>query len=347
MKQDEIDKIERYINGKADESERKYIESLFHEGENNLYLRNSIRKEWEFFLSEASPTEINLNHLLDRVHHLIRKQETSKRHQPVQRLIRIYKRAAAVLLIPLLVTGAFVISYSGFKTKTANDSQVSATIYAPMGARVSFNLPDGTSGMLNSGSVLSYSIPFSNNRQVKLEGEAWFEVKRDDDHPFEINTGNSITKVLGTSLNLNAYPSENYIEIVLKDGSVEFLYNKGEEKETMLPKERLIFQNGEIIKSVVDPAKYCAWTNGKLIFRGDPMAEVARRIERWYNVKVNIADSELEKYSFRATFEDDKLEDVLRYLCLTSPIQCKITPREIMTDSSFKKIGRASCRERV
>jgi len=338
LKQDEIDKIERYINGKADESERKYIESLFHEGENNLYLRNSIKKEWDLMLSETSSLDVNLNHLLDRVHHLIRKQETSERQHPVQKLMRVYKWAAAILLIPLLVTGALVISYLGVRTKTINESKVSATIYAPMGSRVSFNLPDGTSGMLNSGSVLSYSIPFSNNRQIKLEGEAWFEVKRDDDHPFEINTGNSITKVLGTSLNLNAYPSENYIEIVLKDGNVEFLYNKNEEKVTMLPKERLVFQNGKIIKSVVDPAKYCAWTDGKLIFRGDPMAEVARRIERWYNVKVIIADSELEKYSFRATFEDDKLEDVLRYLCLTSPIQCKITPRIIMTDSSFKKI---------
>ena len=55
----------------------------------------------------------------------------------------------------------------------------------------------------------------------------------------------------------------------------------------ILPSERLIFQNGNISKSVTDPEKYNAWTEGKLVFRGDPMAEVARRIERWYNVKID------------------------------------------------------------
>ena len=65
------------------------------------------------------------------------------------------------------------------------------------------------------------------------------------------------------------------------------------------------------------------------------MAEVARRIERWYNVKVNLADKELEKYSFRATFQDDSLEDVLKLLAMTSPIRYKITPRKLLPDGTY------------
>jgi ferric-dicitrate binding protein FerR (iron transport regulator) len=99
----------------------------------------------------------------------------------------------------------------------------------------------------------------------------------------------------------------------------------------------LVFQNGNISKSVTDPAKYNAWTEGKLVFRGDPMAEVARRIERWYNVKIELGDKELEKYTFRATFQDDTLEDVLRFLSLTSPIRYSITPRELMQDGTYRK----------
>jgi transmembrane sensor len=221
--------------------------------------------------------------------------------------------------------------------RITTEQQVSSSIYAPLGARVSFNLPDGTTGMLNSGSHLSYSLPFTNNRQVKLEGEAWLEVKRDENHPFEISTGNSTVKVLGTSFNMSAYPAENYVEVVLQQGKVEFLDNKGDEKVTMLPSERLVFKNGNISKSVTDPAKYNAWTEGKLVFRGDPVAEVARRIERWYNVKVELADLELEKYSFRATFEDDKLEEVLRLLSMTSPIRYQITPRMLLADGTYEK----------
>jgi transmembrane sensor len=337
LKQEETDKIERYINGLSDDKEKAYVESLFSNGENNSYLRQLLEKDWDIMLRDSSSSEVNLSQLLDRVHHIIRKKEMMKRQKPLQKLIQIYMRAAAILLLPLLIAGGLVYSYLRIDHKPIADRLVSSTIYAPLGARVSFNLPDGSTGMLNSGSKLSYSSPFNNNRQVRLEGEAWFEVNRDEDHPFEISTGNSTVKVLGTSFNLSAYPAENYVEVVLQTGKVEFMDDKGNEKVTMLPSERLVFQNGNISKSVTDPAKYNAWTEGKLIFRGDQMAEVARRIERWYNVKIDIADKELEKYSFRATFEDDKLEEVLRLLSMTSPIRYHITPRKLLDDGTYEK----------
>ena len=337
LKETDFEKIERYINGQADDNEKARVESQFLNGEDNYTLRHLLKNDWDIMLRSTSPTEVDLNHILDRVHHIIRKNETLKRQKPLQKVIRIYLRAAAILLLPLLVAGGLVYNYLGNHGKTATDRQVSSTIFAPLGARVSFNLPDGTIGMLNSGSHLSYSLPFNNNREVSLEGEAWLEVTRDEDHPFEINTGNSTVKVLGTSFNISAYPAENYVEVVLQQGKVEFLDNKGDKKVTMLPSERLVFQNGNISKSVTDPSKYNAWTEGKLVFRGDPMAEVARRIERWYNVKINLAGNELKKYSFRATFQDDSLEEVLRFLCMTSPIRCKITPRELISDGTFKK----------
>jgi transmembrane sensor len=105
----------------------------------------------------------------------------------------------------------------------------------------------------------------------------------------------------------------------------------------MLPSERLIFKDGSITKSISEPAKYNAWTEGKLVFRGDLMTEVARRIERWYNVKVILADPELEKYSFRATFEDEKLEDVLKLLSMTSPIRYEISPAKMQPDETYDK----------
>lgn len=337
LKQDDFDKIERFINGEGDDSEKSYVESLFLNGENNLYLRNCLNKDWDLMHRDTGPSEVNLSHLLDRIHHTIRKNETLKRQKPFQKLVRIYMKAAAILLLPLLIAGGMVYSFTGLHSKTITDRQVSSVIYAPLGARVSFNLPDGTTGMLNSGSRLSYSLPFNNNRHVKLEGEAWLEVNRDEKHPFEISAGNSTVKVLGTSFNLSAYLEENYVEVVLHQGKLEFQDIKGDEKVTMLPSERLVFQNGDISKSVTDPAKYNAWTEGKLVFRGDPMAEVARRIERWYNVKVELADQKLERYSFRATFLDDTLEEVLRCLTLTSPISYHITARELMQDSTYKK----------
>lgn len=337
MKQEEFDKIDRYINGVADETDREFVESLFSDGENNLYLRNRLKKDWESLLKVESSPGANLAILLDRIHHIIRKTEIRKTENPLNRMMRVYMKAAAILLIPLVVTGGLIYSYLSEKVNSIKEESASTMIYAPMGSRVSFNLPDGTKGMLNSGSRLDYTMPFAPNRQVKLAGEAWFEVKHYEDSPFEIRAGSSTVKVLGTSFNLSAYPAEDYIEVVLDEGEVEFLNPDNKLTISLQPSERLVYQSNKISKSVVDPKKYNAWTEGKLVFRGDPMAEVVRRIERWYNVKIIIADKELAGYSFRATFEDDTLEDVMKFLAMTSPIRYKISPRKIMPDGTYSK----------
>jgi len=337
LKQEDIDRIERYVNGEADDKEREYVESLFVEGERNLYLHNRINKDWDLMLRDDEQKDVDTRHILDRINHVIRKEATNKDKRPLRRLLRIYMKAAAILLIPLLFAGSVLYHYISDRYLKSTGEEAITNIYAPYGSRASFTLPDGTTGMLNSGSTLAYHLPFSNKRNIKLEGEAWFEVKSDEDNPFEINTGNSVVKVLGTSFNISAYPTESYVEIVMAEGEAEFLDNISGQREIIKPSERLIIKGGRINKSNVEPEKYTSWTEGKLIFRGDPMDEVARRIERWYNVKVIIADKELLKYSFRATFEDDRLEDVLRYLTMTSPISYRITPRMVLPDGSFRK----------
>lgn len=337
MKEIYLEKIERYVNGHADDSEREVVESLFLEGEEDKALRHLLEKDWNSIVRDPSTPEVDISYLLDRVHHMISKNEQRKRQSGLLRFTRMYMRAAAILLLPLLVAGGLIYGYLSSHRNAAPDMKVSSTIYAPLGARVSFNLPDGTAGMLNSGSKLTYSLPFNDERQVNLEGEAWFDVKRDENHPFEINAGISTVKVLGTKFNVMAYPAENYVEVVLQEGKVEFINSQGNQNVDILPSERLVFRSGIISKTHADPTKYGAWTEGKMVFNNDPMAEVARRIERWYNVKVVLADKELEKYSFRGTFEDDKLEEVFRLLSLTSPICYKITPRKLLSDGSYEK----------
>jgi len=341
-----LEKVERYIDGLSDEAEKEWVESLFIDSEENLTLRSLLEKDFALMLKDDSGKVKDLSHNLDRIHHIIRKNKiTGRRENTGHKLIRIYSKIAAILLLPVLIltgTGYWYLSREKqIPTEpiaiTTTDKPVTSTIYAPMGSRVSFNLPDGSKGMLNSGSVLTYSQPFNSNRQIKIEGEAWFEINRNEQYPFEISTGNATVKVLGTSFNISAYPSEGYVEVVLKNGKVDFMNNRNGELVSMLPKERLVFQEGNISKSLTDPDKYCAWTEGKLVFRGDLMAEVGRRLERWYNIKVELADKELEKYSFRGTFEDDKLEEVLYYLSMTSPITYQITPRKILANGTFEK----------
>jgi transmembrane sensor len=337
LEQEDIDRIERYIKGESDEREREYVELFFINGENNPYLRSRINLDFDQMLREVESPNVKTGHILDRIHQVIRKEEIKKNNKSLRRILRVYMKAAAILLIPLLLTGGVLFNYLSDKYIKNTGEDAVANIYAPYGSRVSFSLPDGTTGMLNSGSSMTYHLPFSQNRNVKLEGEAWFEVKHNEQSPFFIDAGSSVIRVLGTSFNISAYPNEDYVEVVLAEGKVEFLDSFRKQKEILKPGERLVNTGGKIDKFNVETEKYSAWTEGRLVFRGDPMPEVARRIERWYNVKVIIADKQINNYSFRATFEDDKLEDVLRYLTMTSPISYKITPQIALPDGSFTK----------
>ena len=338
LNQNEIEQIERYISGKADKNDIVFVETLFSHGQENFNLRNHLEKDWESDLQKTTPSEADLNRLLDHVHHIIRNKENEERKLFVHQFIHIFSKVAAILLLPLIIAGGLILSYFGKSSIAIAERPVSSIIHAPMGARVSFNLPDGTVGWLNSGSSLTYSLPFNNNRKVALAGEAWFDVMPNEKSPFEISAGNSKVKVLGTSFNVSAYRGAGYIEVVLQQGKVEFCPGNTSQKVMMLPSQKLVYNDGKIDITITDPSKYKAWTDGKLVFRGDDMAEVAGRIERWYNIKVSLTDKDLEKYSFRATFEDDSLEEVLRLLSMTSPIGYKITPRVMKSDGTFEKV---------
>lgn len=329
-------KIDKYIAGLSDEKEISEIEMLFLNGETNSLLRSSLEKDFNKIIEEVPDKERIISDLTGNIYQRIKKNEFTESQKPVRRILKLYMKTAAVLLIPLIIAGGLLYIYKS-PGKVAAAESVSSTIYAPLGSRISFTLPDGTTGMLNSGSSISYSFPFKNERQIEFSGEGWFEVKKDSEHPFVINALNSSIRVLGTSFNLSAYPDEGYLEIVLSSGEVEFSNNDSKEKILLMPSERLILMNGKLSKSVIDTSRYNAWTEGKLVFRGDPMGEVARRIARWYNVDIELAGSQLESYSFRGTFQDDKIEDILKFLAMTSPIEFEIIPGRMLSDGTFQK----------
>ncbi|WP_167618187.1 FecR family protein [Maribellus sediminis] len=335
---DQVDiiKLERFIEGKASESEKQQVYALFAEKENDLDFQKIVRNDFFDNLNNSKDENYNLSFLLDRIHHTIHKNENIKKKTVIRKLYSWYSVAAAILLIPLLIAG--VLWVSELKTNSyTNEASMISTLHAPQGARISFSLPDGTQGWLNSGSSLEYQIPFSKNRNLSLVGEAWFSVTHDAEHPFEIQAGTSRVKVLGTKFNLSAYPDENYVEVVLEEGAVNFSTTESNTGITMKPSERLIYKSDSINLTTTDPSKYSAWTEGKLVFRGDSMAEVARRLERWYNIEVVLVDKELEEYIIRGTFEDDSLEDVLKYLAMTSPIRYQISERKILDDGTYQK----------
>ncbi|RKD86370.1 FecR family protein [Mangrovibacterium diazotrophicum] len=329
--------LRRFREDLATEKEMQDVSSRFSEGENDSELRQQVYSDFEQYIDDSPIVNFNLNYLLDRIHHTIHKRENRKKRSTVQRIYTWYSASAAVILIPLLIAGFLWYLGQNRGTSERQESVLSSTLFAPMGARINFTLPDGSSGWLNSGSSLQYEIPFQDNRQVVVSGEAWFDVAHDASHPFEVTAGSSKVKVLGTKFNVNAYPGENYIEVVLEEGKVEFSSDASGTPVILKPDERLVYTDSSIQISQADATKYSGWKEGKLIFRGDPMIDVAERIGRWYDVEIEIVDKDLEQYAIRGIFQDDSLEEVLQYLSMTSPITYKVKNREILKDGTFDK----------
>ncbi len=333
----DIEKLRRFSQGNSNAEDKKYIYSLFADNEKNQEFKKNLQIEFNEYLKTHPEENHNLTYLLDRIYHIIYKQKFQKKNTVVKRIYRWYSSASAILLIPILLVGVIWFTHQNQKGEILAEAPVKSTLFAPMGSRISFSLPDGTQGWLNSGSSFEYSLPFASNRQVTLVGEAWFDVAHDPEYPFEIETGDSKVKVLGTRFNLNAYPTENYLEVVLEEGKVEFTTTGLASGVVMKPNERLVLKEGALNINKTDAEKYTAWKEGKLVFRGDTMDEVARRIGRWYNVQVEVVDDELKKYSIRGVFQDDSLEEVIQYLSMTSPIRYRIIERKQLDDGTIQK----------
>jgi ferric-dicitrate binding protein FerR (iron transport regulator) len=324
--------LNRFFNGKYSRKDYLAIKSILEKPDEKEELKDLLQNHWSDFNTKPLPKG-DVDHILRKIHKQIDREENKRKGN---RFISVFQKIAAILIIPLILSFMAVFY---FQSKTVSPEIAIAEIQCPLGVRTKFTLPDGTTGFLNSGSTLEYPVQFSNDRNVKLTGEAFFDVHHDAEHPFIVNTANLSTKVLGTQFNVIAYGTENSEEIILEQGSVEIYSKQGEKLATLQPDQRLALNTAtrQYKTNRVEAEQYVSWTEGKLVFRNESMQLVADRLGRWYNVEFEIEDEELLNYAFRATFIDEQLEEVLKLLARTAPLKYKEIKRETSNDDTYKK----------
>ena len=337
MKQIDKNILEKYLKNTASTDEQARIEKMFASKGDVRSINDYIKKDWNEYFNSDETIDKDMSSILNKIHHTIHLNENKLNNTIVKKLNNWFYKIAAILVIPLMITAIVMF----FKLEKANnilaESPSMVSINSPRGSKLAFHLPDGSKGTLNSGSSLEYAIPFTNNRNIKLTGEAYFNVTQNKEHPFTVSTKSLNIRALGTRFNVYAYAETNRTEVILEEGKVECSFGSKHNKIYLKPNERIVLSDGKITKSEVNALKFIAWKDGKLIFRGDLMPEVAHRLERWFNIEIEIADKELLTYSFRGTFENDSLEEILKLLKKTSPIDCKIIKRKELQDGSFTK----------
>lgn len=306
-------KFIKYLNGTANPEEFSEVVAALCSPENGDKVSLELLKFWKATLSGAVENKENTS-LLDKIHHRIALEESKTVAKKIS-LYRNFLKAAAVL-----VTG-LIISTVSLYLKPQKQSVIATieTVKTPYGARTSFLLPDGSEVWLNSGSTISFTRQYGETRNVELAGEAYFKVLKDG-RPFIVKTGLGKVEVMGTSFDVKAYPTENF-ETTLVEGSVK-VTNRVNRVATLRPGEQSrITSTDEFSMKVVNTDLITSWREGKLIFVKEPFANVARELERWYNVKIELQGERLKKLGYTGTIELETFGEVLELINTTTPIR--------------------------
>ncbi len=337
-----VEAIKKYLHGRFSLDNKAAVDEYFTNQQYSSKLEDVLNGHFNE-LKNTQATK-DLSPLLHQINHKIG-HHPAKQTNTLIRLWQVYAKIAAVLLVPMVIA-TFYFSHNQYSRPAASWVEV----HSPYGARTQFSLPDGSTGWLNSGSVIRYNTQFHANRKIDLNGEAYFDVVKNPRSPFQVHTSSVDIKVLGTSFNIVSYDVDSVAEVVVTSGKVEVVTNEKNMKQHLLPNERLVFNSlkNSAHKSEVNVQNYTSWTTGKLIFQNDNLDEVTRKLSRFYHVGFTIDQNVDRSQSFRAIMEKENLEEVLRYMKLTMNIDYNIqerktnsedllTKREILITASAKK----------
>ena len=206
-------------------------------------------------------------------------------------------------------------------------------LVTPTGGEYFLTLSDGTRVFLNAASELKYPVEFvGGKRVVDLDGEAYFEVRKDSLRPFIVRVNGAEVTVLGTSFNVNTYGDDGLIYTTLVNGSVRILSEKNGQEEVLTPGMQGVMniQTGQLTVREVDVESYVTWREGRFVFRTMTLDLIMRQLQRWYDFEVFYQNPELKEYEFRGVIKRDMdLDKVLSVIKATTNVDFEVKGKVI------------------
>lgn len=254
-------------------------------------------------------------------------QQHSHKRKPIS--LRPWMYAAAMIFV------VFICGTIAFQTgkRVIQNQLTEISIEAPYGSKTKLYLPDGTLVWLNAGSKMSYAQNFGiNERTLNLIGEAYFEVTKNKNIPFKVHTNELDVKVLGTKFNFRNYQDDLEAKVCLLEGKVAL---SSQQKETMLhPDQQALFdkKTGKLMISSTKAAHSAEWTNDRLYFDEALLPDIVKELERSYNIKITIADTELDSVRFYGNFRrrEQSIQEIMDVLSSTDKMTYNIDGKNIV-----------------
>ena len=278
----------------------------------------ALMREWEREWKQRHVPSADVLRSLARLNGKIERRENRIRAR--RRWLRFSAAAAVLILISAFTTRHLIHT---------EDPVQMFSVQAPQGTNSRISLPDGSQVWLNAGSKLEYPATFENasERRVRIEGEAFFEIKRDTCCPFCVELGDGeCIRVLGTSFNVNAYAGNGRHVTTLVTGRIGYAASAGAEEVVLEPNQQVSrdLAAGTVAVSAVDASVYGAWKEGWLWFENESLPALAERLGRIYGIRVEVA-ARLGEYTFSGKIRQDRgVEYILNLLSETSDVICKV-----------------------
>lgn len=338
--------IIRFLQQDINEEELRYLESWLEEdAEHKSYffdlkcISDSSRRP---FFSREDVNEANWQKMHARMEKRYETVSSLAKSQTYGLWLSLVKYVAVAVLAVGLGWGVHAFYGNVKSSYLAEESIVYNEIHVQKGGRANtVILSDGTKVVLNAATTLKYPASFNGkNRQVYLDGEAYFEVTKNEEKPFVVKLNKQDITVLGTTFNVQAYSNELYSEITLLSGQIllEAFNEKGESMSRMYlkPDQKALSDNkmGSVSLQDVNASLSNAWINGEYKFKDASLSSIVKRLENYYNVKIYLDDKRLEQIKYTGTFSlDQDILDVLRIIDYEKQFTFKRVKKDIFITS--------------
>ncbi|HNX88355.1 MAG TPA: DUF4974 domain-containing protein [Paludibacteraceae bacterium] len=330
MKKEEILQLfERYILNTASPDE---VKKLCHWVNNNLEISNWLENQI-LHSSDEIDKELQLRMFKDIKSSLqIEKPiemptvELKELTRPSIQRFKTWMLVASFLIFPL-ISGLGV--YLFMSNKKVSDPSI---VSVERGQKASITLPDGSKVWLNSLSKLTYSSDFNlDKRELLLDGEAYFEVAKNPKKPFVVKSNEITVEALGTAFGIKAYSEDVRVSSILMHGKVRVTTPNG--INILKPNERIQYDKIKRTtqqSTVTNAIDFTGWIHNELRFENESLDEIAKNVQRIYNVEIIFASEGLKKLRYTGTVDNNSLESVLNIITLTSPISYQMDKQKVI-----------------
>lgn len=307
--------IARHLSGESTMEEEAELTLWLNGSEENKRIYIDVKRQWDEKQQESDPLRLERGKVMvfGRIRRDKIEAETLSPRKWWQRNEFVGQVAAALLIV--------ILGWYGYATLNPREKMAVLRKVENADQPKELLLPDGSTVWLNSESQVRYSDDFSGEtREVYLEGEAFFSVKRDESKPFIVHTGSLSTRVLGTSFNIRAYPEQSDIKVTVSTGKVSVFDSTGVIGE-LIRDQQIAYQKGtgRSVRQLVQADHVNGWKENKLIFEGERFGSVAQTLEHRYHVNIRFSNKNIENSLVTAHFDStESLPQILYMLGLVT-----------------------------